>query len=242
MAARSSAPTLKEVVEQYFAAMAAVRRQNTLLGARQYLRGWQKKFGDRQLDEIAPREVAAFLATIEGAAAANRSCISLSALYVWARKRHLCSTNPTADIEKRPQNDPRDRVLSDKEVAAVWQATAGDLDGNRIVRLILLTGCRKNEIAQLKWSEVDLDAGTILISKDRSKNRVAHLLPLVEEAKAILQARPRTGDNVFGFGKKGYNNLGRCKEDLDRKVQFGEKWQLRDLRRTVRSGLSRLGV
>jgi integrase len=242
MHARSTVPTLNEAVEQYLAAMATIRRENTLRGVRSYLKGWLGKFGERALDEITRREVAAYLATIDGDAAANRACITLSALYVWSRARNLCSTNPVAEIEKRRQNEPRDRVLSDKELVAIWQATNGDLDGDRIVRLILLTGCRKNEIAQLKWSEVDLEAGTILIAKERSKNRIAHLVPLVVEAKTILRAQPRTGDNVFGAGKNGFNNLGRSKEDLDRKVQFGEKWQLRDLRRTVRSGLSRLGV
>jgi len=241
MQARSTAPTLNKVVDQYPPAMAAVRRENTLRSARQYLRGWQEKFGDRQLDEITPREAAAYLATIAGAAAANRACISLSALYVWARKRHLCSSNPVSDAEKRKQNDPRDRVLSDKEVIALWQATDGDQDYEQVIRLILLTGCRRNEIAQLRWSEVDLDAGTILISKERSKNRIAHLVPLVEEAKAILQGRPRAGDNVFGAGR-GFNSFSYAAGHLDRRLQPAEKWQLRDLRRTVRSGLSRLGV
>jgi len=240
MNARSTVPKLNAVVEQYLAAMATTRRENTLLGARRYLSGWQKKFGDRPLDEITPREVAAYLDTITGDAAANRACISLSAFYVWARKKHLCSTNPTTDIERRKVGDPRDRVLSDKEVVAIWQATDGDHDHDRVVRLILLTGCRRNEIAQLKWSEIDLDAGTLLIAKERSKNRVAHLVPLVDEAKAILQAQPRTGDNVFG--KKGFVSFGPNKVILDRRVQLGEPWQLRDLRRTVRSGLSRLGV
>jgi integrase len=240
MRARSTAPTLNAAVEQYLAAMATTRRENTLLAARRYLAGWQKKFGDRTLDEITPREVAAYLDTIAGDAAANRACISLSAFYVWARKKHLCSTNPTTETERRRVGDPRDRVLSDKEVIAVWQATGADHDHDRVVRMILLTGCRRNEIAQLKWSEVDLDAGTILIAKERSKNRVAHLVPLVDEAKAILQAQPRTGDSVFG--KKGFVSFGPNKVILDRRVQLGEPWQLRDLRRTVRSGLSRLGV
>jgi Arm DNA-binding domain len=133
MRARSSAPTLNEAVEQYLTAIAAVRRENTLRSARQYLRGWQDKFGDWQLDEITPREAAAYLASITGAAAANRACFSLSALYVWARKRHLCSSNPVSDLEKRQQNDPRDRVLSDKEVVALWQATDGDQDYEQIM-------------------------------------------------------------------------------------------------------------
>jgi integrase len=107
--------------------------------------------------------------------------------------------------------------------------------------LILLTGCRRNEIAQLKWSEVDLDAGTILISKERSKNRIAHLVPLVEEAKTILQGRPRAGDSVFGAGS-GFSSFSYAAGHLDRRLRLTEKWQLRDLRRTVRSGLGRLGV
>jgi integrase len=241
MQARSTALTLNQVVEQYLTAMATIRRENTLRSARRYLRGWQEKFGDRQLDEITPREAAAYLASIAGAAAANRAAFSLSALYVWARKRHLCSSNPVSDVEKRKQNDPRDRVLSDKELVAIWQATAVGDDHDQIVRLILLTGCRKNEIAQLSWNEVDLEAGTILISKERSKNRVAHLLPLVEEAEAILQARPRAGDKVFGAGN-GFSSFSYARGFLDQRLHLTENWQLRDLRRTVRSGLSRLGV
>ena len=125
---------------------------------------------------------------------------------------------------------------------AIWQATNGDQDYDRVVPLILLTGCRRNEIAQLKWSEVDLEAGTILIAKERSKNRIAHLVPLVVEAKTILAAQPRTGDNVFGTGARGLNCFSYAKQHLDHRLQIAENWQLRDLRRTVRSGLSRLGV
>jgi integrase len=242
MQARSAAPTLNKTVKQFLEAIATIRRRNTQLGHTYYLKGWQKKFGDRPLDEITARDAAAYLATIEGAAAANRAHISLSTLYVWARQRHLCSTNPVADIKKRQQNDPRDRVLSDKELVAIWQALDGEQDYDQVVKLILLTGCRRNEIAQLTWNEVDLDEGTILIAKERSKNRIAHLVPLVEEARKILHARPRAGNNVFGSGARGLNSFSCAKEYLDRKLSIAENWQLRDLRRTVRSGLSRLGV
>jgi integrase len=242
MHARSTAPSLNDAVEQYLEAIATTRRESTRPGARRYLRGWQRKFGDRLLDEITPREAAAYLVTVKGDAAANRAAISLSAMYVWARQRHLCSTNPVTDVAKRKLNDPRDRVLSDKELVAIWQATNGDQDYDRVVPLILLTGCRRNEIAQLKWSEVDLEAGTILIAKERSKNRIAHLVPLVVEAKTILAAQPRTGDNVFGTGARGLNCFSYAKQHLDHRLQIAENWQLRDLRRTVRSGLSRLGV
>ena len=82
MQARSAAPTLNHTVEQYLTAVASIRRQNTLVVARRYLKGWEEEFGDRPLDEITSREAAAYLAKIKGDAAANRACISLSALYV----------------------------------------------------------------------------------------------------------------------------------------------------------------
>jgi integrase len=240
MQARSTALTLNQVVPISDCDGHHPQGKHPAIGA-PISAGMAREVRRSSLDEITPREAAAYLATITGAAAANRAGFSLSALYVWARKRHLCSNNPVSDVEKRKQNDPRDRVLSDKEIVAIWQATAGSDDHDQIVRLILLTGCRKNEIAQLSWNEVDLEAGTLLVSKERSKNRVAHLLPLVEKAKAILQARSRAGDKVFGAGN-GFSSFSYARAFLDQRLHLTENWQLRDLRRTVRSGLSRLGV
>jgi hypothetical protein len=100
MHARSAAPTLHEATKQYLAAMTTLRRENTLRGVRSYLKGWLGKFGERALDEITPREAAAYLATIDGDAAANRACISLSALYVWSRATPLLHQPSRRDREK----------------------------------------------------------------------------------------------------------------------------------------------
>jgi integrase len=123
----------------------------------------------------------------------------------------------------------------------VWLG-APDSDYGRILRLILLTGCRREEIGGLKWSEIDLEARTITLPVDRTKNHQAHVVPLTDAAFDILSGCERDGKFVFGRTKaKGFNGWSKAKEELDRIVKL-EPWTVHDLRRTVRTGLSRLKV
>ena len=235
--------TLGEAVKQYLAVKADSLRENTLIGLRLHLGKRWERFHSRALDEIKSLEVSEQLTRITeqyGPAAGNRARTSLSVLYVWARKRHMCTTNPTTNTEKARENGPRERVLSDPEIAALWQATEGNDDNRQVIRLLLLTGCRAREIGGLQWSEVDLDANTITIAKERSKNGNAHLVPLAAESGAILRSRGRYAANVFGRGKRGFNNFAFAKRSLG--LQFQTGWTLHDLRRTLATGLQRLGV
>jgi integrase len=235
--------TLGAAVEQYLAAKADSLRENTLMGLRLHLGRRWNKFHARTLDEITRDEVSDQLTRITeeyGPAAGNRARTSLSVLYVWALKRGMCKTNPTANTEKAKENGPRERVLSDPEIAALWQATEGNDDNRQVIRLLLLTGCRAREIGSLQWGEFDLDANTITIAKERSKNGNAHLVPLGDGAAAILRSRRRYAANVFGRGKRGFNNFVFAKQSLG--LQFQTGWTLHDLRRTLATGLQRLGV
>jgi integrase len=237
--------TLGAAVEQYLSVMQDKRRKNTLMGLRLDLNERWKKFHTRALDEITAREVSEHLIRLAeefGPSACNRARSCLSTLYVWARKRHMCITNPTVDTEKAEANGARERALSDPEIAALWQATEGAGEYQQVVRLLLLTGCRAREIAELRWSEVDLEANTVTIAKERSKNGNAHLVPLGAEAAAILRSRRRYAANVFGRGKRGFNSFSASKPALDKTLQFKEGWTLHDLRRTIATGLQRLGV
>jgi integrase len=237
--------TIGSTAAAYLEAMQGTLRPNSIRAAQNGLLGHWRKFHDRLLDETTPREIKEHLIKIEeenGGWAAERARSSLSALYVWARERFMCETNPTADLGRRKVYQPRERVLDDKELAAIWQATSGDGDYHQILRLVLLTGCRREEIAALKWSEVDLEKRTITIAKERTKNKKAHLVPLVDDALAILQGRRCDAENVFGSGKHGFKGFYLCQVALDQKLQFSEGWTTHDLRRTVSTGLRRLGV
>src|SRR5262245_52265974 len=107
------------------------------------------------------------LPRIGGPVAANRGRAVLSKFFRWAIGEGLCDANPVVGTNVRDENDPRERSLSDTEAAAVWLA-APDSDYGWILKLILLTGCRRAEIGDLKWSEIDFEARTITLPRERT--------------------------------------------------------------------------
>ena len=179
---------------------------------------------------------------------ANRARASLSALYAWWMKfDDTILGNPVKGSHAEEENVARDRALSDAEAAAVWLA-APDNDFGKVIRLLLLTGCRRSEIGELKWSEVDLAARIITLPEARTKNKNRHVVPLTDQALEILQSQPRrlNNENVFGLGAHGFAGWGRA-QDLIRKgaTIAGEplpRWTIHDTRRTVRTGLGKLGI
>ena len=182
------------------------------------------------------------IAEERGAVAANRARSTLSAFFAWAVGEGLCDSNSVSGTNKAEENEERERVLSDPELAAVWNA-APENDYGRIVRLLVLTGQRRDEIGSLQWSEIDTDANTITLPAERTKNR-RERVPLSEAALALLKACPRRAGRklVFGEGQGGSSGWSRSKEGLDAKAKLAKPWTLHDLRRTVRTGLGALGV
>jgi integrase len=145
---------------------------------------------------------------------------------------------------RQEENGHRERSLSDDEIAKVWLAVPENDYGN-IVRLLMLTGCRREEIGSLRWSEINLAARTITIAKERTKNGMEHVVPLPDAALSILQGIMRRGERDFVFGivrDGGFSGWSKSKIALDKAVALKEEWRLHDLRRTVRTGLGKLGV
>jgi len=181
------------------------------------------------------------IARRSGPVAANRARASLSAFFRWAISQGLCDENPVAGTSKQQENGPRERSLSDAEVAAVWLA-APENDYGRIVQLLMLTGCRRDEIGSLEWPEIDTEAKTMTLTASRTKNHTEHVVPLSERALRIIEAIPRRDrDFVFGNGRGGYSGWSKSKAELDEESKV-KGWTLHDIRRTVRIGLGKLGV
>jgi integrase len=201
----------------------------------------------RPLADITRAEIAAQLQTIikdHGRVAAARARSTLSSLYAWSIGQGLCEANPVmGTIDPAKDIQARDRVLSDRELAAVWNACADD-DFGKIVKLLVLTGCRRDEIGSLRWSEIDLNAGTLTISAERSKNRRAHVLTLPPMALDILKSIPRRQgrDFVFGVSGQGFQRWGAYTTALRGRLGEMLQWRIHDLRRTYRTGLGRLGI
>jgi integrase len=204
------------------------------------------RWGARRIGDIADTDIIEVLDQVSGHAPilANRLHAVLSALFTWARKKRLVASNPCTGLDRPAEERSRDRVLDDKELRSVWLA-AGELGHPHagIARLLILTGQRRNEIADLRWSEVDLEERALHLPAARTKNARAHDVPLSASALAIIAGLPRQvdADLVFTIKRKPITGFSRMKERLD-EASGVTGWTLHDLRRTVASGLQRLGV
>jgi integrase len=195
-------------------------------------------WGNRPIRTISKRDVHELLDGIvdRGAPGMARSVHAyLRSLFKWAVGREILSVDPTAGVEKPAAAGKRSRALSDNELCAVWKAAGADPYGD-IVRLLILTGARREEITRLRWSEIVDD--TISLPADRCKTGAPRLIPLSPQAMALLAGVKPNGPFVFGAPKAWH----RAKARIDAATRLNEPWVIHDLRRSVATGLQRLGV
>jgi integrase len=135
----------------------------------------------------------------------------------------------------------RDRVLNDTEIKALWQALLHiPYPFGPFTHLLLLTAQRRDEVANMRWSEIDGDLWTI--PRERYKNGRANTVPLTEPVQSILAALPRSGEYVFTTtGHTPISGFSKAKAAIDR-ASGVMGWRLHDLRRTARSLMSRAGI
>jgi len=198
------------------------------------------------LASIKRTTVAAQLRVIareHGPVSADRARASLSKFFSWAMGEGLAEANPVIGTNKAAgENKPRDRVLTDKELATLWNGLHNN-DYGQIIRLLILTGCRRDEIGSLRWSEIDTETRMIVLPGERTKNSRTHHVPLSKIALDIIESIPRrvSRDFVFGEGKGGFSGWSKAKAALD--SQLGLKpWRLHDLRRTASTRMADAGV
>jgi integrase len=174
---------------------------------------------------------------------ANRTRASLIRFLNWCAGEGLVDSNAAAFTNKNPEQS-RDRVLTLAELKAIWLALP-DGDFGDIVKLLALTGQRREEISQLKWDEIDLDRRLITLAPERTKNRRWHTVPLATMAHEILASRYRDRDPrramVFGRGQRGFSGWSQSKGRLDTHINI-EPWTVHDLRRAAATGMGDIGV
>jgi integrase len=204
------------------------------------------RWGSRRIGDIADTDIIKVLDQISGDAPvmANRLHAVLSAFFSWARSKRLVSANPCIGLERPAEERSRDRVLGDDELRRVWLA-AGELGHPYagIVKLLILTGQRRNEIADLHWSEIDLEERLLRLPAARTKNGKPHDVPLSALSLATIAGIPHLidADRVFTRRRKPITAFGWLKLKIDEASNVSD-WTLHDLRRTMASGLQRLGV
>jgi integrase len=166
------------------------------------------------------------------------------AAFRWALKRGKVAANPFADLPVFARATERDRVLTDAEIWSIWEATAdlGEPFGP-LVKILILTLQRREEVAGMRWSELSSDMTMWIIPAARMKNRQAHKVHLPEPARQVLRSMMRIVrcDLVFTTtGVSAASGFSKAKVRLDR-LSGVEGWRLHDLRRTGVSKLAELG-
>jgi integrase len=156
----------------------------------------------------------------------------------------LAEANPIIGTLKPQDAEPRSRVLSDAELAAIWRACGDDAYG-RVIKLLILTGTRRGEVGGMRWSELDLDRGLWSIPPQRTKNKKPHQLPLMPLALDVITGVPRRlgRDHLFGTRSAVGLRHWHAKIELDRRLGAAVgPWRVHDVRRTVATRMADLGV
>ena len=246
-ARKQAALTFGSLIERYIADKeSAGRRPSTIGNLRNHLNAHWLPLHVRPLNGITRADISKRhreLVTAHGPHAADRARSILSTFYVWAGREGLADGNPVANTRTATAPTRRERTLSDAELAAIWRVCRDD-DFGRIVRFLILTGQRRNEVAGLRRAELQASSVWVLPA-ERSKNHRPHevpLAPLAVEILASLMAREGR-DLLFGDGDGPFSGFSKAQAALDKRLAgAAREWTIHDLRRTCATGMANIGV
>jgi integrase len=223
------------------------------------LKRWLPSLGDKPVADIRPADILTFINELlkgraNGRTEADHLVGAIRHLFTWARKhqndpvlKSLVAINPAADIARQAKPSARDRVLTHDEIRKFW--TACDLEGwpgGHILKLLLLTGQRENEVAQLRWSELDLANKVWNLPAERAKNSRAHIIHLSDMAMEILEGLPQINGSPLVFtinGLSSFTNFDPLRHRIHKRMGADvPHWQIRDLRRTATTLMAEIGI
>jgi integrase len=229
-------------------------------------------WGDRPVSEIRRADVHELIRALRKTTpiGANRVLAYLKKFFSWLVDQDLIENSPAAAVKRPSKEVKRDRVLSDADIRAIWEA-CGELGAfGRAFRFMLVTGQRRSEVGEMTWGELDTACRAWTLSRDRTKADRAHEIPLSDLAMSIIEECPKIGNFVFSTGRSAPARAGatagarpisgwsKAKTSLDKLVfkkaqaladergeeaptEFAE-WRLHDMRRSCATNLARLGA
>ncbi|HEX9323334.1 MAG TPA: tyrosine-type recombinase/integrase, partial [Xanthobacteraceae bacterium] len=259
--ARSVALTFESVAEEFIRLVASRQRRGAEM-AREIRKEFVTRWRERPISDITAHDVMAVLDEAVGRGApyqAHNLLGHVRRLFNWAIGRGIYGLDRSPCDKLRPKDavgprPHRTRVLNNAELRAMWRAA--EVMGypyGQLVKILALTGLRKNEAARARWSEFDLDSDLWTIPSERMKGNVAHVVPLTAETVSVLESVPHFagGDYLFTAmrvrpGARAVNDFHLAKQRLDAlmREELGDfpPFTFHDIRRTMRTGLSSLAV
>lgn len=248
-----AAGTIRALVPEYLASKAELRSHREI---KRVLDGYVVPvLGDRLADAVTRADVTRLVDEIAANAPvmARNVHAQLSAFYTWAMSRlDRLPANPCRDAGRPSAPKARDRVLSDLELRTLWELTEAEpLPWRPALRLLMLTGQRREEVFAADRAEFDLSARLWTIPANRAKNGLEHRVPLTGDAAAIVNNLPEVVGSPKLFpargtalnGPSGFSKVqARLRAGLADKLGPVPEWRLHDVRRTVATGMQRLGI
>jgi integrase len=223
------------------------------------------RIGKLGVYEVRRSHIAEMLDRIEdeaGPVMADRTRAYLRKAMSWYAERDDQFNLTAAFVRVRPRANPKDRartrVLSDEEIRIIWPALNGHGTFGALLKSLLLTAQRRDEVAHMSRKEIGSDA-IWTIPPERYKTKLPNHVPLSKAALAVIEAQPKIEDCAYVFASRAktpFTGFGKSKAALDRAVlavmkkqaEKGAKieplpaWTLHDLRRTAKTLMVRAGV
>jgi integrase len=205
--------------------------------------------GKRDIGAVEKRDISRILEQIVergSPSAANHAFRVVRKFFNWCLEQGLIDASPVLGLKASARTVDRDRVLSDAELRSIWiSSSALRYPYGTVVKLLLLTGQRRDEVVSMRWDELDLTTGHWTIPGTRTKNGKPNEVPLSPPAVELLTATPHwVSEFVFparGRPERSFSGFSKSKRALD-EASGVSGWRLHDLRRTLATGLARLGT
>ena len=197
------------------------------------------------IDEVRERGVPGLGRRVDGPneSRARMMYAALSKMFSWLLGRRRVAHNPCRGVQRPEKPKKRSHVLTPDEIVKFWRAAEAErVEFAAILKLLLLTGCRRGEVAGMRRSELSDGGATWTIPGSRTKNGLPHLVPLAPLARDVVAGVPTEGDVVFTTdGESQVSGWSKIKRRLDARMGT-QPWRLHDLRRTCATRMAEIGV
>ena len=237
--------TVAHVVEEYIQRHAMPNQRSWRDTRRRLKRDLVQLYGDRPIMEIDRADIIRMLDQVRDRGVgigANRLLAHTKRFFGWCVERGLIEASPADNVRKPVKEVSRDRVLTDDELLAVWDAAEGlGYPYGHATQLLVLLGQRRDEVSRMRWDHLNLKARTWTLPAEENKGNRVHVVPLPDTAVEILQDLPRHESFVFWALRPdtAINGWGKIKRRLDEGSEV-QDWRIHDIRRSVASGLARM--
>jgi integrase len=214
-------------------AYAKTRRSTAEKAERIFNREVVPRWRGRKLSDIRKADVIELVEDIAASGRgylANRVLAQLSKFFNWLVARDVLAISPVTRVEKPFKEKVRTRLLEDTELRALWLACESDGPFGQALRVLMLTGARRDEVSRMRWDEIDAKRWEWKLSSERSKNRREHVIPLSPQVWTILEAQPRFAGCPYVFSaddKKPVTGWDKAKVRVSTKAGIAPKtWRL----------------